>query len=99
MIREKCKPYSRLDDKDFERILELLILVPLTYIADPDRFFSLMRKFSVILKPMYDAYFDAFGIVALHTLAIQELLYPSEIICILAESKPTSAVYQGVKKL
>lgn len=99
MLRETFKPYTKLDDEEFEKALKDVSLLPQIYYNNIDNFLQLTKKFKHIIKPMYNSYYTTFGVKGLSTLCIQELLYPSEIICILAESKPNSKVYQGIKQI
>ncbi len=99
MVKELCHPYTRLSDRDFEFVLKDLVTLPLIYYNSMDSFIQLINRYRHIIGSMYEAYNHAFGIKSLSTLCIQELLYPSEIICILAESNPTSRVHRAIKTL
>lgn len=99
MVSKLCKPYSKLNSEDFDQRLKELILLPKIYYDNVDNFLSIIKKYKHIIQPMYKAYDHAFGIRDLSTLCIQELLYPSEVISIVAESKPNSKIYQGIKQI
>lgn len=99
LVYNSCNKYTKLEKQKFEEILDDLINLPRIYYNDFDSFISLLRQYKHIVKPMYKSYKQAFGLRNLSTLCIQELLYPSEIICVLSEDKPSSKVYQGIKKI
>jgi len=57
------------------------------------------RALIPVVKPLYIAYKKAFGMKGLNTLAIQELIYPSEVIAIAAERFLISKGQQAIKQL
>lgn len=99
MVSNLCKPYTTLEEDEFEQTLTDLITLPRVYYMNFDSFMQIVKKYENIVKPMYDAYNDAFGIKSTSTFCIQELLYPSEIISIYAESKGSSKISRALKVL
>jgi len=98
-LEKSLKPYSTMDDNDFDRkLLDFITLIKL-YIKNIEAFFNSLRVFRHILIPMYDAYKDAFGMKNLQTICIQELIYPSEVIAIYSEKGSLSKVNKIIKAL
>lgn len=60
---------------------------------------SQYRAVLPVVRPLYTAYRNAFGMKGLNTLAIQELIYPSEVIAIASERALLSKGQQSIKQL
>jgi len=91
------KFYYKYISDDKESVNAVLYPVFL-YLMDPDRFFSKARTNILINKCMItliDCYSDVFKIHRPNTAAIQELIFPSEIICI-SSQKPDKRHYKVI---
>lgn len=99
MVSDLCKPYTKLEEDEFEKRLSELTMLPRIYYGNLDSFMQLTKRYKYMIDPMYNSYSTSFGIKGLSTLCIQELMYPSEIVCIIAESKPSNKIYQGIKRM
>ncbi len=90
---------TTLSKEEFNRQLRDYVIVLKLFLTDFSAFYSVVRKFNHILNPLYGAYKQVFGIKNLNTLAVQELLYPSEIIAICSEHGFRSKVTRAIKQI
>jgi len=99
ILDKALKPYSSLDENEFKKILTAYIVVAKIYLKDVDMFLRVQRKFGMILSPLYEAYRRQFKAKNLGTICVQELVYPSEVIAVLSEVRPSSKVYRAFKAI
>jgi len=89
---------SSLDNDKFYKTLNDYIVIIKVYWKNVNAFYSLQRNFRHILSPIYSAYKEVFNIRMKYT-AIQELIAPSECICILSGEDPGVKTYSAIKLL
>ena len=100
MLTATLKDISKLDDTTFEKMLNDYIILGKIYLTRQNVFFQVIQKFNHIISPMYGTYKEVFGLKNLTTICVQELIYPSEIIAIISESRRhTGKALKGIKKL
>lgn len=90
---------TTLDRKQFENQLKSYIVILKLFLTDFTSFYNVSRKFAHILGPLYMSYKTTFNIKNLNTLAIQELLYPSEIVAIISEHGFKTKVNKAIKQI
>lgn len=89
---------SSLDNDKFYKTLNDYIVIIKVYWKNVNAFYSLQRNFRHILSPIYSAYKEVFNVKMKYT-AIQELIAPSECICILSGEDPGVKTYSAIKLL
>lgn len=99
ILEKTLRPYSSLDDNDFKKILTAYIVISKIYLKDIDMFLKVQNKFAMILSPMYEVYKRQFKAKRTGTICIQELFYPSEVIAVLSEVRPSSKVHQAFRSI
>lgn len=99
ILEKTLKPYSSLEDDDFRKILTAYIVVSKIYLKDIDMFLKIQRKFPMILSPIYEVYRRQFSAKRTGTICIQELVYPSEVIAVLSEVRPSSKIHQAFRSM
>jgi len=89
------------DRSQFEMILKDLITFIAIYLkGDVGPLIQAIPSYQHIFKPLYAGYKDGLGAKDIDTICIQELLIPSEVICIYSEfSKKLSSVHSAFKKI
>jgi hypothetical protein len=92
---------SKLKRGHFDDLVELYRYAVLTLVTGKlfEDIHSYINPLRPIMKPLYLAYRDAFGMTGLNTLAIQELVFPSEVISIGSEKALLSKGQQSIKQL
>jgi len=90
---------TQLNERDFvERLTNLIVACKLLIVS----FGSLganIRRFSMLITSLNNAYFNAFGEKNKYSMPIQELISLSEVACILAEMKPNDKSIKQLFKL
>lgn len=99
VLKNNLSQYTNLEKNEFENILMFYINVVNTFDKNMSLFMSKQNKFKYILLPIYKSYKKTFGINNLDTIAIQELLYPSEIIAILSSYKNDPKINKAINFL
>lgn len=89
---------SSLDNTKFYKTLDDFVVIIKVYWKNINVFYSLQRNFRHILGPIYKAYNEVFNI-NMKYVAIQELICPSECICILSGEDPGVKTYSAIKLL
>jgi len=92
-------PITTLDKKQFESQLKSYIVILKLFLTDFTTFYRVAKKFLHILNPLYMSYKTTFNIKNLNTLAVQELLYPSEIAAIISEHGFKAKVNKAIKQI
>lgn len=92
-ILMKFKPYSQIKGEDFDlRIRNYIVAVKL-FVKSTSAFIRNMNRFMQVLVPLENAYKKTFGGYDTGNLAVQELLFPSEVIAISTEiGNPSSTI-------
>ena len=87
--------------KEFEDRVYLYRVCIVQFVNDLSKFIRNYGYFRPIVQPMYNAYETAFGISksSMHTVCVQELLYPSEVICVATEFHKIPEIFDMVRKL
>lgn len=100
MLDENLSEYTKLDKDMFEQTLLDYITVA-RYLENIDGYiYGGMQRYRHIIAPMYKAYKSITGTSRLSTLCIQELVYPSEVICCWSEyAKNISKAHSTIKKV
>lgn len=92
LIDSTLRGLSTLKSEQFSLMSDDYIKIIAIFLKDLDFFFSSIEEYNHILFPIYRAYKKALGIRNSSTVAIQELVYPSEVIALLCEyGKPSIA--------
>lgn len=97
------KDNTKLNDSDFQKRIAIIIICMKLLATD----FSLLRQYYYttlidVPRSLYLAYKDTFGFKPDGTLVIQEIFYPSEVICLLPShgtKGDLTKVYNAIKKL
>jgi len=97
---QKLKPFTEMDSSDFKiRSIEYLRVVRLLTINDISSFVSIAKvKYKHLMKPLYTTYKIAFGRIPLKG-CLQELVYPSEVICGYSDIKITPKIKTSIQSL
>ena len=90
---------TTLDRKQFESQLKSYIVVLKLFLTNFSAFYNMAKKFVHILDPLYMSYKTTFNIKNLNTLAVQEMLYPSEIVAIISEHGFGTKVNRAIKQI
>jgi len=90
---------TTLDEERFNKQLRDYIVTVKLFLRNFDIFYLVARKFSNIIGPIYDTYKQTFGYKNLNVFCIQELIYPSEVICICSEHGLRSKVTKTINQL
>ena len=101
ILTKTFKDKSTMDDNTFEETLKnYIVLIKLFLVNNTGSFYRIFRsgKFEHIIKPMYVSYYKTFKMETLTTICIQELVFPSEVICIMSE-KPNRNIYKAIKEI
>jgi len=98
MMIKMFLPHTSLDKETFERFTRDYILLVKIYDKSINSFLNIVKAYPHITTPMYEAYSKAFNAERVQTICIQELIYPSEVICIMSEIRPQKC-YSAFKKL
>jgi len=85
LMAKELSPFTTLGEGAFADTLTDYMMVIKIFLTSIERFFQNMGKYKNILVPMYHSYQRSFSIKNLTTVCIQELIYPSEVICIASE--------------
>lgn len=85
LIKEQLVSLTSLKHDEFKTLADDYIQIVAIYLKSLNYFFDSMGEFSHILYPMYRAYKKGLNVRNNSTVCIQELIYPSEIICVLSE--------------
>ena len=96
LLEKTLKPHSILNNEEFTKVLTDLIVVIKVYLINFSVFVRMYRQYKHILGPLDRAYQEAFGKRNKYTTPYQELSSVSEVICVLAEMKPT---HSKIKKM
>lgn len=96
----KFEKYSNLEkDKFKEVVIDYLKVVYIFYKTDIANFINLTKhKYKYIIVPLYDSYKDAFGKVPVKG-ALQEMIFPSEVICGYSDMILDSKVKNSLKSI
>lgn len=86
------------EDRFTIQLRDYIVAIKL-FLRNFEVFFSIARKFSHILNPLYNSYKQSFGYKNLNILCIQELIYPSEVICICSEHGLGAKVTKSINQL
>jgi|WetSurSiteA1Bulk_404760.scaffolds.fasta_scaffold02448_2 hypothetical protein len=100
-ILEELSKSSLMTKRSIEDLIELY-RAAIVSLATGKLFDDVATQYRAVLpvvKPLYIAYKKAFGMKGLNTLAIQELIYPSEVIAIASERALISKGQQSIKQL
>jgi len=90
---------TTLGEDEFTRQLRDYIVTVKLFLRNFEVFFSLARKFSHIIGPLYSSYKQSFGYKNLNVFCVQELIYPSEVICICSEHGLGAKVSKAINQL
>jgi len=85
LLNKELRPLSTINEDKFSNMLTDYMVLIKIFTTSIDKFFQSRGKYKHIIAPMYHAYNDAFSMRNLTTICIQELIYPSEVICIASE--------------
>lgn len=85
LIQTQLRGLSGLKSEQFMVLLDDYIKIIAIFLKDLNYFFDLREEYSHILNPIYRSYKKALGVKNSSTVAIQELVYPSEVIALLSE--------------
>jgi hypothetical protein len=85
LIQTELRGLSNLKNEQFMILLDDYIKIIAIFLKDLNYFFDLREEYSHILNPIYRSYKKALGVKNSSTVAIQELVYPSEVIALLSE--------------
>ncbi len=97
LLLEKFRDYSELDPEEFsEKTLKYVVCCKI-YIKNLSTFINNLNMFRPIIGPLYVAYNNAFKMKNLNTVAVQELLFPSEVMAMKSETRPGSHTYKTLK--
>jgi hypothetical protein len=84
LLNQELRPLTTNEAQFSELLTDYMVLIKI-FTTSIDKFFQSRGKYKHIIEPMYHAYKDAFAMKNLTTVCIQELIYPSEVICIASE--------------
>lgn len=97
------KKNSILDSDEFEKRVNRFFSILVHFINNQNNFNKFMQirpQFNDILNPLYLSYRDNFGMKYTNTIAIQELVFPSEVIAVVSElGVLDSKIVQILKKI
>jgi len=96
LLEKILKPHSILSDEEFTKVLTDLIIIIKVYLINFSTFIRMYRQYKHVIGPLDRAYQEAFGKRNKYTSPYQELSSVSEVICVLAEMKPT---HSKIKKM
>ncbi|MGD2072244.1 MAG: hypothetical protein PVG65_02000 [Candidatus Thorarchaeota archaeon] len=82
---------TRLDEDKFKRTLIDYIVVTKVYLSSFAVFTRIYKKYTHIFGPLHKTYPKTFGLSNKYTTEFQELINPSEIICVFSEMKSTNS--------
>ncbi len=99
LLRSSLKQYSVLDSRQFDKNLVDYIVIINIYSKDLNTFINSIRSYKHIIGPLYIAYQESFNMGKLYSICIQELITPSEIICIYSEFGPPNKIYSAIKQI
>jgi len=85
LLKKELSPVSSLTPLKFDEMLLDYFTIIRLYLTNVAKFFASRDKFRHILIPLYLSYRNTFNMKNLTTVCIQELIFPSEVICILSE--------------
>jgi hypothetical protein len=80
------EPMTNLSETEFADIAVKYLEIVAIFLKSINDFINVAHKYRQVLAPLYEAYKYGLGAKNLQTVAIQELLYPSEVICVYSES-------------
>lgn len=100
-LLEKLTAGTLLEKSDTSDLIEIYRTAIVSLISGKlfEDVYTHYRMILKVVKPLYIAYKKAFGMSGLNTLAIQELVYPSEVIAIASEKALISKGQQSIKQL
>jgi len=90
---------TTLDGETFDKKIREYIVTVKLFLRNFDVFYSIAKKFESIIGPIYVAYKRTFGFKNLNVFCIQELIYPSEVICICSEHGLRAKVTKTIKQI
>jgi len=85
LLKKELSEVSSLTPLKFDEMLLDYFTIIKLYLTNVAKFFASRDKFKHILIPLYLSYRNTFNMKNLTTVCIQELIFPSEVICILSE--------------
>jgi hypothetical protein len=85
-LAEILSKLSTLNETEFTEVKDKYILCIKVFMKNLNDFINNISKFRQILAPLYTAYKYGLDAKNLQTLAVQELLYPSEVLAVYSES-------------
>ncbi|MBD3263395.1 hypothetical protein GF374_03380 [Candidatus Woesearchaeota archaeon] len=91
LLEGEFKDMTRFDEADFQKMLTGYIVAIKLLLTNFDVFVKTARKFVHVIGGFRKAYQQTFGERNTFTTPIQEAVYPSEIICVYSELKPTDS--------
>jgi hypothetical protein len=97
---QKLKQYSEMNDHEFKvRSIEYIRVIRLLLTVDMITFLSIVKiKYSHLIKPLYQTYKTSFGKLPQKG-CVQELVYPSEVICGFSDIKLTPKIKTAIQSL
>jgi hypothetical protein len=100
-LLKQLKPLSSLKSEQFDTIINYYIATLYIFIKDHMAFGYNYNKpmWQTIYNPLLNTYKQMFSLKPSSDLMlVQELLIPSEVICVMAETKPTPKIYTMIKQ-
>lgn len=96
----ELRKHSTMSLEEFDKTLLHYMDYIRMYFFQEDRFFSSIRQFAHIYQGLRKGYEKGLGVKGNTSLMVQELFYPSEIICIYAElTSKMSKIYRAFHKI
>lgn len=91
-------PYTTFPNHKFEDQAHIIADMAQLFLRDSNLFFNKLSTFRSYLMEVYNAYNKTFRVKDIHTLPIQEYVYPSEVIAVASEFG-FSKIYSSFKRL
>lgn len=99
LLHSAFSSITTLGEDEFTKQLRDYIVTSKLFLRNFEVFFSLARKFSHVISPLYSSYKQSFGYKNLNVFCVQELIYPSEVICICSEHGLGAKVSKAINQL
>jgi len=100
LMDEELRPFSTLSMEKFDQSLKDYIDYIRLYFFHGERFYKSIRDYAHIYQGLRKGYERGLGVKGNTSLMVQEMFYPSEIICIYAElTQRMSKVYRAFHKI
>jgi hypothetical protein len=99
LLESSLREKSTLKGLEFDKRLSQLLNYIKLYFTDINKFIQQVRNNLVIYRALVNGYIQGLRQKEVSSLVVQELFFPSEVICVYSETGNLSKIYKAFKKI